>query len=565
MSQTFSVKTVATTPFEGQAPGTSGLRKKVTVVQQPHYLNNFVQAIFDALPQNELKGCTLVLGGDGRYYNNEAIQTILKMASANGVGKVLVGQNGIFSTPAVSACVRKRKTYGAIILTASHNPGGPNADFGIKYNISNGGPAPEAVTNAIFDITKKITQYKISDLPDVDLSKLGKHSWQGFEVEIIDNLVDYVESMKQIFDFPAIKALLARSDFKVLFDSLSGVTGPYVKHIFVDELGAPASCCMNAEPLIDFGGHHPDPNLTYAEQLVERMYSKTENIAFGAAWDGDGDRNMLLGKDFFVTPSDSVAIIAANATAIPYFKSGLAGVSRSMPTSQALDLVARHLNLPFYEVPTGWKFFGNLMDKYEKEQPGKGFVCGEESFGTGSAHIREKDGVWATLAWLNIIAAKNQGNNGKLVSVADIVKAHWQQFGRNYYSRYDYEEVDAKGAGEMMKHLLELQKTLQKGSTLEGFTIDTVDEFSYTDPVDGSVSARQGIRFIFSDGSRVVYRLSGTGSAGATVRVYLERYEADKSKLEQDTQEALAPLVKTALSISKIKEFTGRDKPTVIT
>jgi phosphoglucomutase len=536
MSTAFTVKTVPTTPYEGQAPGTSGLRKKVSVFKQPNYLQNFVQSVFDALPPNELKGCTLVIGGDGRYYNNDAFQVIIKMAAANGVGKLLIGKDGIFSTPAVSATIRKRKCYGGIILTASHNPGGPNGDFGIKYNISNGGPAPENVTNAIFAKTKVIKEYKIADIPNVDLSTLGSHRFGSFEVEVIDAVDDYVELMKKIFDFGALKKFLARPGFRILIDSMHGVTGPYVKRIFVDELGAPLTFTQHTIPKPDFGGGHPDPNLTYAATLVERLYSKTEHIDFGAAFDGDGDRNMILGKDFFVTPSDSVAIISANATVIPYYKKGLAAVSRSMPTSQALDRVAAKLSLPFYEVPTGWKFFGNLMDKYEKEQPEKGFICGEESFGTGSAHIREKDGIWAVLCWLSILAAKNPDASRPLVTVADIVKEHWRIFGRNYYSRYDYEECDSKGAADMMDYLIAQTKALKPGNKVHGFVLAKADEFEYKDPVDGSVSSHQGIRFIFDDGSRVVYRLSGTGSVGATIRIYIEKFEAEPTKQNLDTQ-----------------------------
>lgn len=560
----FEIITVPTKPFAGQKPGTSGLRKKVAEVMQTNYLENFVQAIFDSLPE-DYKGKTIVLGGDGRYYNDVAIQTIIKMAAANGCGKILVAKDGIFATPAVSATVRARKAYGAIILTASHNPGGPNDDFGIKYNISNGGPAPEDVTNAIYKATTTITQYKTSNLPQIDLSKIASHTFGSFTVEVIDAFSDYVPLLEKIFDFPAIKSLIARPNFKCLFDSLNGVTGPFSRRIFHEILGAPIESCVHSEPLNDFGGLHPDPNLTYASALVARVNSDEERIDFGCAWDGDGDRNMILGHKFFVTPSDSLAVIADYAAlAIPHFKGGLKALSRSMPTSAAVDRVAKKLGLPLYEVPTGWKFFGNLMDKYEAEGS-DGFICGEESFGTGSAHIREKDGIWATLAWLNILAYKNKdvAEGAPLVSVGDIVREHWKTYGRNYYCRYDYEGVDADAANKMIAHLRSVIQSTTPGTKMGNFELSKADDFEYRDPVDNSVSSKQGIRFVFSDGSRFVVRLSGTGSVGATIRLYLEQYEP--TKIDLNAQEALKPLIRVALDTMNLKEFIGTETPTVIT
>lgn len=580
---TFKVKRVETSPIEGQKPGTSGLRKKVKVFTQPHYLENFVQATFNALSAEKIKGSTLVVSGDGRYYSKDAIQIIIKMAAANGARRIWVGQNGLLSTPAVSAVVRERvgadgsKANGAFILTASHNPGGPTEDFGIKYNMENGGPAPEGVTDKIFENTKTIKEYFIAEgLPDVDISKTGVSTFQGpngqFDVDVFDSASDYVKLMKSIFDFESIKKLIASPQFSFCYDALHGVAGAYASRIFVEELGAKESSLINCVPKEDFGGGHPDPNLTYAKELVARMgLGKTPDSnppEFGAAADGDADRNMVLGKRFFVTPSDSVAIIAANAVqSIPYFSSGLKGVARSMPTSAALDVVAKSLNLKFFEVPTGWKFFGNLMDA------GLCSVCGEESFGTGSDHIREKDGIWAVLAWLSILAHKNKDNltSGKLVTVEDIVKQHWATFGRHYYTRYDYENVDAGAAKELMAHLVKLQSSLADVNKIikeirpDVANVASADEFEYKDPVDGSISKNQGIRYLFEDGSRLVFRLSGTGSEGATIRLYIEQYEKDSSKTGRDSQEALAPLVAVALKLSKMQEFTGRDAPTVIT
>ncbi|XP_019160268.1 PREDICTED: phosphoglucomutase, cytoplasmic [Ipomoea nil] len=578
----FKVSRVETTPFEGQKPGTSGLRKKVKVFKQPKYLENFVQSTFNALGAEKVRGATLVVSGDGRYFSKDAIQIIIKMSAANGVRRVWVGLNGLMSTPAVSGVIRDRvaadgsKANGAFILTASHNPGGPTEDFGIKYNMENGGPAPEGITNKIYEITTTIKEYLIAeDLPDVDISAVGVTSFTGpegqFDVDVFDSTTDYVKLMKSIFDFQCIQKLLSSPNFTFCYDALHGVAGVYAKRIFVDELGAKESSLLNCVPKEDFGGGHPDPNLTYAKELVARMgLSKTHPESnppeFGAAADGDADRNMVLGKRFFVTPSDSVAIIAANAVAaIPYFSGGLKGVARSMPTSAALDVVAKHLNLKFFEVPTGWKFFGNLMDA------GMCSVCGEESFGTGSDHIREKDGIWAVLAWLNILAHKNKDLSGKLVTVEDIVRQHWATYGRHYYTRYDYENVDASGAKELMAHLVKLQSSLDEvNKIVAGIRNDVSkvvhgDEFEYKDPVDGSISSHQGIRYLFEDGSRLVFRLSGTGSEGATIRLYIEQYEKDASKIGRESADALAPLVEVALKLSKMQEFTGRSAPTVIT
>ncbi|CAM8947520.1 unnamed protein product [Rhodiola kirilowii] len=581
----FNVTRIQTSPIEGQKPGTSGLRKKVKVFKQPHYLENFVQSTFDALTKSKVRGATLVVSGDGRYYSEQAIQIIIKMAAANGVRRVWVGQHGLLSTPAVSAVIRERvghdgsKATGAFILTASHNPGGPTEDFGIKYNMENGGPAPESITDKIFENTNSITEYLFAeDIPKVDISAIGITSLEGpegsFEVDVFDNASDYLKLMKSIFDFQSIQKLLTAPNFSFCYDALHGVAGAYANRIFVQELGAKESSLLNCTPKEDFGGGHPDPNLTYAKELVARMglgsNAAEDPPEFGAAADGDADRNMILGKRFFVTPSDSVAIIAANAVdSIPYFSSGLKGVARSMPTSAALDVVAKHLNLKFFEVPTGWKFFGNLMDA------GMCSVCGEESFGTGSNHIREKDGIWAVLAWLSILAYKNKENlGGKLVTVEDIVRQHWATYGRHYYTRYDYENVDAGAAKELMAYLVKLQSNLDEvNKIVKGISSDVsnvanvanADEFEYTDPVDGSVSKHQGIRYLFQDGSRLVFRLSGTGSEGATIRLYIEQYEKDSSKTGRDSQDALAPLVKVALGLSKMQEFTGRSAPTVIT
>jgi phosphoglucomutase len=542
-----AIQTVSTTPFNDQKPGTSGLRKQVPTFQQPHYLENFVQAIFNSL--ENFQGKTLVVGGDGRYYNRPAIQTILKMAAANGVGKVLVGQGGILSTPAASCLIRKYGAFGGIVLSASHNPGGPEGDFGIKYNVDNGGPAPEKVTNDIFEQTRSLSEYRITDTADIDLDSLGSQQIEGMSVEIVDSVADYAELMEKLFDFGKIRTLL-QGNFRFCMDSLHAVTGPYAKAIFEQSLGAKAGTVTNGEPLEDFGGGHPDPNLVYAHDLVEVMFA-ADAPDFGAASDGDGDRNMILGNNFFVNPSDSLALLAANAKLVPGYKNGLSGIARSMPTSQAADRVAERLGIDCYETPTGWKFFGNLLDA------DKITLCGEESFGTGSNHVREKDGLWAVLFWLNILAERQQ-------SVEEIVVEHWQTYGRNFYSRHDYEGVDSAKASELMA-ALQAQLATLPGQTLGNYTVAYADDFSYTDPIDGSISEKQGVRIGFSDGSRMIFRLSGTGTQGATLRLYLESYEPDVAKHAVDPQVALGPLIKIADELAQIKSRTGRDAPTVIT
>ncbi|XLQ12333.1 MAG: alpha-D-glucose phosphate-specific phosphoglucomutase [cyanobacterium endosymbiont of Epithemia adnata isolate EadnSB Bon19] len=542
------IRTVLTTPFIDQKPGTSGLRKAVTVFQQPNYLENFIQSIFNSL--DKIKGQTLVLGGDGRYYNRQAIQIILKMAAANGIGRILVGCNGILSTPAASAVIRQSKALGGIILSASHNPGGPKGDFGVKYNITNGGPAPEKITNTIFESTKSISEYKILDAADIKLNLPGSFTLGIMEVEVIDSIAPYIELMQTLFDFDKIRTLFSLRGFRMCMDSLHAVTGPYAHALFEKCLGAPKGTVKNGTPLENFGGCHPDPNLVYAHDLVEVLFG--ENAPdFGAASDGDGDRNMILGRNFFVTPSDSLAILTANAKLVPGYKDGLTGVARSMPTSTAVDRVAEKLGIDCYETPTGWKFFGSLLDA------GKVTLCGEESFGTGSNHIREKDGLWAVLFWLNILAVRDK-------SVQTIVQEHWEEYGRNYYSRHDYEEVNLKPANELMDKLRLTVENL-KGKKYGYYEVAYADDFSYSDPIDGSVSQKQGVRIGFTDGSRIIFRLSGTGTKGATLRVYIESYELDASQHNIETQEALRPLIQLADEIAKIKEFTGRDKPTVIT
>jgi phosphoglucomutase len=542
-----TIQIQATKPFAGQRPGTSGLRKKVTEFQQPGYLENFVEAIF--LTLGDCSGRTLVLGGDGRFFNRSAIQTILRMAAAHKVQKVLVGRGGILSTPAVSCVIRKRGAFGGIVLSASHNPGGPDGDFGIKYNIENGGPAPEKITEAIFAHTQALDSYRISDAGPVDLDQAGTTTLDGMTVEVIDPVADYAEMMGRLFDFDAIRALF-KGGFTMRFDGMHAVSGPYAKAIIEGMLGAPAGTVINAEPLEDFGGHHPDPNPVNAAELVALM-NGPDAPDFGAASDGDGDRNMIVGRKLAVTPSDSLAIIAANATMAPGYRDGLKGIARSMPTSQAADRVAQALGISCFETPTGWKYFGNLLDA------NLATLCGEESYGTGSSHIREKDGVWAVLFWLNLIAA-----SGKTVN--QIVQEHWARFGRNYYSRHDYEAVDAAAADKMMVDLRAKLESLA-GQTFGEFRVSQADDFVYTDPVDKSVASRQGIRIIMTDGSRIVLRLSGTGTEGATVRVYLERYEADPSRHNLDTQEALAPLIAIAEQVSQLKQRTGRQQPSVIT
>ena len=543
-----------TQPFNDQKPGTSGLRKKVKVFQQAHYLENFVQSLFDTLTVPN--DAVLVIGGDGRYHNRQAIQTIISMAAANGFARVLIGQGGILSTPAASHVIRKYKSFGGMVLSASHNQGGVNGDFGIKYNINNGGPAPEKITDEVFAKSKVISEYKVSDLPTVDIDTIGEKNFEGmvaghsFTVQVIDAVQDYADLMQSLFDFKAIKQLLA-SGFEMKFDAMHAVTGPYAKEIFVNRLNAPIESLMNCEPSEDFGGGHPDPNLTYAEDLVNIMFAGEDALDFGAASDGDGDRNMILGQNFFVTPSDSLAVLAANATLVPAYANGIAGVARSMPTSGAVDRVATKFNVPCFETPTGWKFFGNLMDA------GKVTLCGEESFGTSSNHVREKDGLWAVLFWLNIIAAKKMG-------VEAILKAHWLEYGRNVYSRHDYEAIPTEAANSVIAHIKSQFSSLPN-QKFGHYTVKLCDDFSYHDSIDGSVSNNQGIRILFTDGSRIVFRLSGTGTEGATLRIYLEAYEPDSTKHHLDAQVALAEMIQIALQISQLIEKTGRIAPTVIT
>ena len=541
------IQTVTTTPFTDQKPGTSGLRKKVRVFAQPHYAENFVQSVFDSL--DGFEGKTLVLGGDGRYLNREVIQTVLKMAAANGFGRVLVGRGGILSTPAASRLIRSAGAFGGLILSASHNPGGPDEDFGIKYNIGNGGPAPEKVTDAIAARSLVIDRYKIIDGADVDIDRLG--TWQLGEmvVEVVDPVAAYADLMESLFDFGAIQALIA-GGFSMAFDSMSAVTGPYATEIFERRLGAPAGTVMNGTPLPDFGHHHPDPNLVHAKGLYDRLMA-ADAPDFGAASDGDGDRNLIIGRHCYVTPSDSLAVLAANAHFAPGYANGLKGIARSMPTSGAADRVAEKLGIALYETPTGWKFFGNLLDA------GMATICGEESAGTGSDHVREKDGIWAVLLWLNILAARKQ-------SVAAIMADHWATYGRNYYARHDYEAIAKDRANALMAALRDKLTTLP-GTSNSGGTISSADDFAYTDPTDGSISQNQGIRILFEDGSRIVFRLSGTGTEGATLRVYIERYVAADGDLGMETAVALAPLIAAAQEVADISGFTSMDSPSVIT
>ena len=541
-----NIKEVETTAYDDQQPGTSGLRKKVPVFQQPHYLENFVQSLLLAMP--ECKGSTLVVGGDGRYYNREAIQVILKMAVANGVGRVIVGQGGILSTPAVSVLIRKYQTDGGIILSASHNPGGPDGDFGIKFNIANGGPAPEKFTNAAADIAASLDSYRIADCADIDIDEQQSLSLGEMKIDVIDPVTDYASLMQELFDFDAIRAMFA-GGFSKVFDAMHAVTGPYAREVLEGRLGAPAGTVINGIPKEDFGGGHPDPNLAHAPHLVEMMLESQHGPDFAAASDGDGDRNMILGRNMFVTPSDSLAILAANLHRMPGYPKGATGVARSMPTSMAVDRVARALGINCYETPTGWKFFGNLLDE------GMINLCGEESFGTGSSHIREKDGLWAVLAWLNLLAARKQ-------SVGEIVTQHWQEYGRNYYMRHDYEGVETEAAQAMFTELRRSAGSLV-GQTFKGQRVSAADDFSYRDPVDGSVSEQQGIRVIFESGSRLVFWMSGTGTQGATIRLYIERYE--ESALDGEPDGMLADLVEIAETVACIRQHTGRDAPSVIT
>jgi phosphoglucomutase len=546
------LSTIVSQAFDGQKPGTSGLRKKVRVFQQMHYLENFVQAIFNATDEDNVgfSEQTLVLGGDGRFYNDEAMQTIIKMAAANGFKRIIAGQDGLLSTPAASCVIRKYKAFGGIILSASHNPGGPDADFGIKFNAANGGPANEELTEAIFQQSKTISQYRILDSKPIDLSQIGTQHCGDLLIEVIDLVFDYAELMAQLFDFEKIKALLTNGIFTIQFDAMNAITGPYARTILQTRLGAPDGSVMRGEPLADFGGEHPDPNLAHAPELHRRLSG--DNAAdFGAASDGDGDRNMILGANFYVTPSDSLAIIAANATLIPGYQQGLAGVARSMPTSKAVDRVAAKLDIPCFETPTGWKFFGNLLDA------AKITLCGEESFGTGSDHVREKDGLWAVLFWLNIIAVRGE-------SVAEIVQQHWAEYGRDYYTRHDYEAIASESAQALVESL-RLQTDSLSGQKFGRYEIDSADDFSYTDPIDGSVSSHQGIRILLRGGARIIYRLSGTGTEGATLRVYIERQETDPSLQSEDPQSALVELIELASQLAQIEHFTGRNKPDVVT
>ncbi len=542
------IDTISTTPYTDQKPGTSGLRKKVTVFQQANYLENFVQSIFNSL--ENFQETALILGGDGRYFNRQAIQIIIKIAAANGFSELIIGQGGLLSTPAASHIIRKNKAFGGIILSASHNPGGPDEDFGIKYNVSNGGPAPEKFTDALYENSTTITEYKIADIADVDLDNIGQQQIDDLIITIIDPVSDYADLMASIFDFDLLKNCISSNYISLCFDAMHAITGPYATRVLEDILGAPKGTVINEVPLQDFGGGHPDPNMAHAKELTKIMFADNPPI-FGAASDGDGDRNMVMGANVFVTPSDSLAIMAANARLIPAYAKGISGVARSMPTSQAVDRVAAKLGLPCFETPTGWKYFGNLLDD------GQITLCGEESFGSGSNHVREKDGLWAVLFWLNLIAKKRQ-------SVEDIVIEHWQTYGRDIYCRHDYEAVDTDIANGIVDHLRRLLPELA-GKSFGEYTVKYADEFSYTDPVDGSVSNNQGIRIGFENGSRIIYRLSGTGTVGATLRIYLEKYEADASKHDQDAQQALSFLINLAEQFCEIKKRTGRTEPTVIT
>ncbi|MBY0138308.1 alpha-D-glucose phosphate-specific phosphoglucomutase [Paracoccus yeei] len=541
------IQTVPTQPIEGQKPGTSGLRKKTRVFMGPHYLENFTQSVFDAIGGVQSK--VLVLGGDGRYFNDRAVQVILRMAAANGAARVIVGQGGLLSTPAASNLIRKRGADGGVILSASHNPGGIDEDFGMKFNGANGGPAPEQVTDRIFARTKELTEYRILEAEDVDLSTLGDTHLGGMAVEVVDPVEDYARAMAELFDFDAIRNLFT-GGFRMRFDAMHAVTGPYAKRILEETLGAPEGTVVNGTPSPDFGGGHPDPNPVWAKDLMDAMFAE-DAPDFGAASDGDGDRNMIVGRGIYVTPSDSLAVLAANAHLAPGYARGLSGIARSMPTSRAADRVAEKLGIEIHETPTGWKFFGNLLDA------GRVTICGEESAGTGSDHVREKDGLWAVLLWLNILARR-------IEPMGQIMAAHWQEYGRNYYSRHDYEAVPVERANALVQRLRDIAPDLP-GQTFQGLVVESADDFAYHDPVDGSVSKGQGIRIGFQGGSRVVMRLSGTGTEGATLRVYLERYEPDPDRHDLPVEEALAPVIAAAEEIALIREFTGRDAPDVTT
>ncbi len=540
---------IATTPYSDQKPGTSGLRKKVVVFQQQHYLENFVQSIFNTA--TELKDQLLILGGDGRYYNKQAIQIILKIAAANGVKKVMVGENGLLSTPAVSCLIRKYQAAGGIILSASHNPGGVDGDFGIKFNIANGGPAPTSFTDATYEVSKGLSEYKIAETKDIPLDKQHTCFIGDMQVDVIDSVNDYANLMEQLFDFGKIKSLFTSGSLTMCFDAMHAITGPYAKEIFGTRLSANVDAVMNGNPLEDFGGGHPDPNLAHAKELVTRLNAGPTAPGFGAASDGDGDRNMILGQNFFVNPSDSLAIMTANAHLLPGYKQGVRGVARSLPTSRAVDKVAETMGIECYETPTGWKYFGNLLDDKRIT------LCGEESFGSGSDHIREKDGIWAVLFWLNLIAIKQQ-------SVEEITRSHWKRFGRHYYTRHDYEAIDSESADKLMQNL-RAKTTSLAGTEYSDLKVSLCDDFSYTDPVDNSITENQGIRMLFEDESRIVFRLSGTGTEGATLRVYVERYVSDPSLHDMPTQTALEELINIANNVAEIKIRCNRMHPDVIT
>ena len=548
-NRTMSIKTISTTPFSDQRPGTSGLRKQVRVFQTPHYLENFIQSIFDALPTAQKT--SLVIGGDGRYFNREAIQVIVRIAIANGYKELYIGKNGLLSTPAVSVIIRKYKLNGGIILSASHNPGGPDGDFGVKYNVSNGGPAPETFTNQVFTLSRALQRYLISDSADIGLDQVGEQTLNGTRIKVIDSVSDYADLMEHLFDFNQIHGMFNSGLFNMAFDAMHAITGPYAREILVKRLGASEETVMNGTPLPDFGGGHPDPNLVYARDLVALMNQKLQAPDLGAASDGDGDRNMILGRQFFVTPSDSLAVMTANAHLLPGYKKGIGGVARSMPTSMAVDQVARRMGIKCYETPTGWKFFGNLLDA------GLINLCGEESFGTGSDHIREKDGLWAVLFWLNLIAVKKQ-------SVANIVHQHWQGFGRNYYSRHDYENIDLNIAQSIVSDLQAMLPALP-GRQWGKCHVMAADNFSYRDPVDGSLSENQGIRILFENESRIIVRMSGTGTQGATLRLYFEHYQPPAGKLDAEPQTWLAELITAAEELTKLRQRSGRGAPDVIT